>query len=88
MYAVFNQAAAVTSYLDTFERNGWPLVIGEFAGSSPDCVRQRAPDEPAADPDHTAADHTAADRRLYRRLRGDRPVERRLPGRGRGHRGQ
>ncbi|MCY1139226.1 cellulase family glycosylhydrolase [Actinoplanes sp. Pm04-4] len=30
MYAVFNQASAITSYLDTFERNGWPLVIGEF----------------------------------------------------------
>ncbi len=30
MYAVFNTAASITSYLDTFERNGWPLVIGEF----------------------------------------------------------
>ncbi|WP_305783926.1 cellulase family glycosylhydrolase [Symbioplanes lichenis] len=30
MYAVFNSAASITSYLDTFEDKGWPLVIGEF----------------------------------------------------------
>ncbi|WP_306211732.1 cellulase family glycosylhydrolase [Actinoplanes sp. RD1] len=30
MYAVFNTAASITSYLDTFEDKGWPLVIGEF----------------------------------------------------------
>lgn len=30
MYAVFNTAAAITDYLDRFEDNGWPLVIGEF----------------------------------------------------------
>ncbi|MFY1595780.1 cellulase family glycosylhydrolase [Micromonospora sp. WMMD737] len=30
MYAVFNTAAAITNYLDRFEDNGWPLVIGEF----------------------------------------------------------
>jgi mannan endo-1,4-beta-mannosidase len=30
MYAVFNTAASITAYLDTFQRNNWPLVIGEF----------------------------------------------------------
>ncbi|MET0414822.1 MAG: cellulose binding domain-containing protein, partial [Actinoplanes sp.] len=30
MYAVYNTAASITSYLDVFEQNGWPLVIGEF----------------------------------------------------------
>ncbi|BBH67620.1 endoglucanase [Actinoplanes sp. OR16] len=30
MYAVFNTAASIVDYLDTFENNGWPLVIGEF----------------------------------------------------------
>ncbi|MEH1100642.1 cellulase family glycosylhydrolase [Micromonospora sp. CPCC 205561] len=30
MYAVFNTAKAITDYLDRFEANGWPLVIGEF----------------------------------------------------------
>ncbi|TYB55365.1 cellulase family glycosylhydrolase [Nonomuraea sp. PA05] len=30
MYSVFNTAAAITSYLDRFQANGWPLVIGEF----------------------------------------------------------
>ena len=30
MYSVFNTAASIRSYLDTFENNGWPLVIGEF----------------------------------------------------------
>ncbi|MEU4422881.1 cellulase family glycosylhydrolase [Actinoplanes sp. NPDC024001] len=30
MYAVFNTAASITAYLDHFERQGWPLVIGEF----------------------------------------------------------
>jgi mannan endo-1,4-beta-mannosidase len=30
MYAVFNTAASITSYLDTFKSKGWPLVIGEF----------------------------------------------------------
>jgi len=30
MYAVFNTAAAVTDYLNRFQTNGWPLVIGEF----------------------------------------------------------
>ncbi|WP_344937200.1 cellulase family glycosylhydrolase, partial [Actinoplanes nipponensis] len=30
MYAVFNTAASITSYLDTFRSKGWPLVIGEF----------------------------------------------------------
>jgi mannan endo-1,4-beta-mannosidase len=30
MYAVFNTAASITSYLDTFRIRGWPLVIGEF----------------------------------------------------------
>jgi mannan endo-1,4-beta-mannosidase len=30
MYAVFNTAASIASYLDTFQSRGWPLVIGEF----------------------------------------------------------
>jgi mannan endo-1,4-beta-mannosidase len=30
MYDVFNTASAITSYLDTFQSKGWPLVIGEF----------------------------------------------------------
>ncbi|MGA4686917.1 cellulase family glycosylhydrolase [Micromonospora sp. AB353] len=30
MYAVFNNAATITDYLDFFESRGWPLVIGEF----------------------------------------------------------
>jgi mannan endo-1,4-beta-mannosidase len=30
MYSVFNTAASITSYLDTFQNNNWPLVIGEF----------------------------------------------------------
>jgi mannan endo-1,4-beta-mannosidase len=30
MYAVFTTPASITSYLDTFESRGWPLVIGEF----------------------------------------------------------
>jgi mannan endo-1,4-beta-mannosidase len=30
MYDVFNTTSAITSYLDTFRTNGWPLVIGEF----------------------------------------------------------
>ncbi|MFD1538169.1 cellulase family glycosylhydrolase [Nonomuraea guangzhouensis] len=30
MYAVFNSAAAITDYLNRFQTNGWPLVIGEF----------------------------------------------------------
>jgi mannan endo-1,4-beta-mannosidase len=30
MYAVFNTAASITSYLDAFKAKGWPLVIGEF----------------------------------------------------------
>ncbi|MGN9844329.1 cellulose binding domain-containing protein [Nonomuraea sp. H19] len=30
MYAVFNSAAAITDYLNRFQANGWPLVIGEF----------------------------------------------------------
>src|SRR4051794_9215855 len=30
MYAVFNSAASIRSYLDTFQTKGWPLVIGEF----------------------------------------------------------
>lgn len=30
MYAVFSTASAITSYLNTFQTNGWPLVIGEF----------------------------------------------------------
>nr|MDT0662835.1 cellulase family glycosylhydrolase [Micromonospora sp. DSM 115978] len=30
MYAVYNTASSIVSYLDHFEANGWPLVIGEF----------------------------------------------------------
>jgi mannan endo-1,4-beta-mannosidase len=30
MYAVFNTASSITSYLDTVAGKGWPLVIGEF----------------------------------------------------------
>ncbi len=30
MYSVFNTASAITDYLDRFQANGWPLVIGEF----------------------------------------------------------
>ncbi|GLY22753.1 cellulase family glycosylhydrolase [Micromonospora sp. NBRC 101691] len=30
MYAVYSTAASIVSYLDRFEDNGWPLVIGEF----------------------------------------------------------
>ena len=30
MYAVFNTASSIVAYLDRFEANGWPLVIGEF----------------------------------------------------------
>ena len=30
MYAVFNTASAITSYLNRFQTMGWPLVIGEF----------------------------------------------------------
>ena len=30
MYAVFNTASSIISYLDTFQSKGWPLVIGEF----------------------------------------------------------
>lgn len=30
MYAVFNTAASIRSYLDVFQNNNWPLVIGEF----------------------------------------------------------
>jgi mannan endo-1,4-beta-mannosidase len=30
MYDVFNTAAAITDYLNRFQTNGWPLVIGEF----------------------------------------------------------
>jgi mannan endo-1,4-beta-mannosidase len=30
MYAVFNTAASITSYLDYFQSRGWPLVVGEF----------------------------------------------------------
>ncbi|MFC4013564.1 cellulase family glycosylhydrolase [Nonomuraea purpurea] len=30
MYAVFNTATAITDYLNRFQANGWPLVIGEF----------------------------------------------------------
>jgi mannan endo-1,4-beta-mannosidase len=30
MYSVFNTAASIVDYLDRFEANGWPLVIGEF----------------------------------------------------------
>jgi mannan endo-1,4-beta-mannosidase len=34
MYAVFNTASSITSYLDTFKSKGWPLVIGEFGWQS------------------------------------------------------
>ncbi|MET9250607.1 cellulase family glycosylhydrolase [Nonomuraea sp. NPDC003709] len=30
MYAVFNTAAGIVDYLNRFQANGWPLVIGEF----------------------------------------------------------
>jgi mannan endo-1,4-beta-mannosidase len=30
MYAVFNTASSITSYLDYFQSRGWPLVVGEF----------------------------------------------------------
>ena len=30
MYAVYNSAATIISYLDAFQTKGWPLVIGEF----------------------------------------------------------
>ncbi|BCB75868.1 hypothetical protein GCM10022251_80550 [Phytohabitans flavus] len=30
MYAVFNTAASITDYLNRFQSNGWPLVVGEF----------------------------------------------------------
>ena len=30
MYAVFNTAASIRAYLDVFQNNNWPLVIGEF----------------------------------------------------------
>ncbi|MEU8664412.1 glycoside hydrolase family 5 protein, partial [Actinoplanes philippinensis] len=30
MYAVFNTAASIRDYLDVFQNNNWPLVIGEF----------------------------------------------------------
>ncbi|WP_430786064.1 cellulase family glycosylhydrolase [Actinoplanes sp. G11-F43] len=30
MYAVFNTAQSIRSYLDVFQNNNWPLVIGEF----------------------------------------------------------
>lgn len=30
MYAVYNTATSIVDYLDHFEANGWPLVIGEF----------------------------------------------------------
>jgi mannan endo-1,4-beta-mannosidase len=30
MYDVFNTAAAIVDYLNRFQTNGWPLVIGEF----------------------------------------------------------
>jgi mannan endo-1,4-beta-mannosidase len=30
MYAVFNTAASIVSYLDAVKAKGWPLVIGEF----------------------------------------------------------
>jgi mannan endo-1,4-beta-mannosidase len=30
MYAVFNTAASITDYLNRFQTNGWPLVVGEF----------------------------------------------------------
>ncbi|MDG4764073.1 cellulase family glycosylhydrolase [Solwaraspora sp. WMMD406] len=30
MYSVYSSASSIVSYLDDFEANGWPLVIGEF----------------------------------------------------------
>ncbi|MFF4618951.1 cellulase family glycosylhydrolase [Nonomuraea jabiensis] len=30
MYSVFNTAAGIVDYLNRFQANGWPLVIGEF----------------------------------------------------------
>jgi mannan endo-1,4-beta-mannosidase len=30
MYAVFNTAASIVDYLNRFQANGWPLVVGEF----------------------------------------------------------
>lgn len=30
MYDVFNTTSAITDYLNRFQTNGWPLVIGEF----------------------------------------------------------
>jgi mannan endo-1,4-beta-mannosidase len=30
MYSVYNTAASIVDYLNRFEANGWPLVIGEF----------------------------------------------------------
>jgi mannan endo-1,4-beta-mannosidase len=30
MYAVFSTAASIRNYLDVFQNNNWPLVIGEF----------------------------------------------------------
>src|SRR4029453_15393462 len=30
MYAVYNTAASIIDYLNRFQTNGWPLVIGEF----------------------------------------------------------
>jgi mannan endo-1,4-beta-mannosidase len=30
MYSVFNTAASIVDYLDRFEANGWPVVVGEF----------------------------------------------------------
>ncbi|MEU4620999.1 cellulase family glycosylhydrolase [Actinoplanes sp. NPDC023801] len=30
MYAVFNTATSIRNYLDVFQNNNWPLVIGEF----------------------------------------------------------
>jgi mannan endo-1,4-beta-mannosidase len=30
MYSVYASAATITAYLDVFQQNGWPLVIGEF----------------------------------------------------------
>ncbi|MFI6737204.1 cellulase family glycosylhydrolase [Nonomuraea sp. NPDC050451] len=30
MYSVFNTAAGIVDYLNRFQANGWPLVVGEF----------------------------------------------------------
>jgi mannan endo-1,4-beta-mannosidase len=30
MYSVYASAATITSYLDVFQNNNWPLIIGEF----------------------------------------------------------